>query len=87
MFENQPRLSVRAAASNLQISHTTVHRILRRRLFVLIETNKISMAFAAATNLSAYNLHETVEITPVDIRNASKGFSSPRNLFFVSMVQ
>ena len=34
MFENWPRLSVRAAASTLQISHTTVHHILRRCLFL-----------------------------------------------------
>ena len=52
MLENQPRLSLRAAASTLKVSHTTVHRILRRSLFCTHTKYKISMAFAAATRLS-----------------------------------
>ena len=33
MFENQNRQSIRAAVSTLQVSYTTMHRILRRCLF------------------------------------------------------
>ena len=34
VFENQSCLSVRAASSTFQVSHTTVHRILRRCVFL-----------------------------------------------------
>ena len=51
IFENKPWLSVRPASSTLQVSHTTVHRILRRCLFCTHKKCKISMALAAANNV------------------------------------
>ena len=81
MFESQPRLSVRAAASTLQVSHTTVHRILKRCLFCAHTKYKISMAFAGAIKLSNYNLHDTVKINPVDIENTYQRLNSPMNVF------
>ena len=84
--ENQPCWSVRAAASALQVPHTTVHRILRRCLFCTHTKYRIFMAFAAATKLNEYNLDETVKITTVDIQNTYWRLYSPMNVFIVSMV-
>ena len=82
MSENQPRQSFRAAASTVQVSHTIVHRILRRGLFAR-KKYKISMAFAAATKLNDQNLHHTFKITPLDIRNTYQSLYSPMIVFFV----
>ena len=62
VFQDQPRLSIRQAASALDISTATVYRTLRKCLFMYPYRLQTSMAFKALTKSSYFNLLDTIKI-------------------------